>query len=209
MNVVKCFLMIETLGLFKGISLPVEGSLWGQISRKPEVKRLLDENTDVLLIGTDPFLTLARAILDGGFDGNITVIESDSKIAWKAQKMARDNKWPVRLISKDVFEVTPEEIDSSDYRLAIAKHLIHFVDGPELVLQVRELMNKGGFLYASTPAFKLPILPAFRLGKKTESQLAAASGELGEKFGISLKKEPFVDSNGREIGDLFCFSYPG
>lgn len=135
------------------ISLSVEEPLWQGICDYPRVAEILQkENCQILLIGTDPNLTLARTILKTHPETKITVVEKDKEIVQRAKENI-----PKGMSESDIVSAEFPNVDLADLpkaNIVIAKHLLHFLSEEainKMVTGVREILAPGGLFFTSTP----------------------------------------------------------
>lgn len=165
----------------ESISLPVERALWQQIQAKEPVQALLRQQPEILLLGTDPKLSLVNEV----FETHHIVAAAKENVPFGAN---------IEFINQDLFELDPDRIKGNP-RLAIAKHLIHFYDASLLVTQVASFLKEGGLFFATTPIGS---------GWKSSIELRLSS-ELLKTHGIKVAKEP-LQGKFLKGGTLFCFS---
>lgn len=142
--------------IMERVSLPVEHQLWQAVrSDQAAFFRLRSPNSSVLLIGTDPKLTLARCILEDTAS-KITIIEQNPLVVAQAQILIQNMLW---LSSASRLTLIPETFpnvsianDWHSYDVIIAKHLLHITANPNSVLsEAMRLLKGNGVFFASLP----------------------------------------------------------
>ena len=168
--------------LAEGIRLPVDAALWSQVSNNESAKLFLEQDKPrIALIGTDENLTLAKEILADHPQAIITILEKNPVVAEAAEKQIPSGV-DVEIIQQDIKEdLVPYKHNLKTHDLVVAKHLIHFVNAPELISQVRDkLLNPHCLFFASAP-------PLLRL--RTSLELRGAADQL-RKMGIKYSQKP-------------------
>ncbi len=127
------------------IRLPIDQAFWQAILKTEGVREKLSGDSRVLLIGTDPDLTLAKQILATYPQAQITIVERNQKIVEAVQKKVPDQ---VKLIAGDFLGLEESVLPKAS--LVAAKHLIHF-PGVDLKAIVGRATAIGEQFFASVP----------------------------------------------------------
>jgi hypothetical protein len=137
----------------EGVNLPVEEVLWQKICDFLGVPEMLKgEDCRILLIGTDPNLTLAQTILRTHPEVKITVVEKNEKVLKEARQST-----PKGMSEGDIVPGVFPGVDLSDlpkFHIVIAKHLLHFLSGDEMretISGVKDILGVEGMFFASAP----------------------------------------------------------
>lgn len=170
------------------ISLPVEKRLWNLVSSYPGVcEKLLADTPQILLLGTDGNLTLAKEIAYNT-KSNITVVEKDKLTCEIANKEKSDLSDAIASRIEIIRGEFPSvNIPPRYYDVVIAKHLIHFCYAPKIASGAILALDKDGIFFASAP----PIVGARSVRELEEAGIEHIIEGLGGLLGgivIVVKK---------------------
>lgn len=176
------------------IRLPVEEALWNKVLADDVATKLLSENPQIVLLGTDPFLILAKKIISDYRDVKVTIIEREPYVVESASQIISPGE-KIFPICNDALKITPEEF--GDNQLIIAQHLIHFSNAFDLLTNIRKLFPSEGLFFASTPIIA---------DVKTRLELAINKNKL-HALGITFTHESLEGESVEQSGRIFRFSF--
>jgi len=182
----------------RGVSLNVEGQFVRQIAAYTDYEygggeQLIMDNNPMLVIGTDPKLSLPTHIKERNPQKPIDVVESDKKRSVAAQDR---NQYGDVIIYHGSY---PDDVDQlvyhNRYSLVVFKHGLNYVDPDEL----RTFINTARFNLREGGLFIASVTGVF----KTDQHVREA---LQKHHITDFKTEPFKGTFG---GTVFVFNLPG
>lgn len=134
---------------FIGINLSAEPRLLDLIGEEVVEKNMSVE--DIVIIGTDPRLKLAKGLSNLFPDARLTVIDRNKDVeTWTEENFPSEEN--IKVVVGELGREEIEDVGGGD--LVIAKHLIHFVPDNQkeaVIREMEEMMGEEGVLLLSVP----------------------------------------------------------
>lgn len=129
------------------INVAREGQLLSAVEHLKQ-ENLVEDPENILIIGTDPNIRLAKLMSQKYPESEIMIIEKDEDTCREAKEKCAE-MGNVQIIEGDIFNIDSEDL-GFEPDLVVAKDLIHFVDPGEFVKHTFSLMADGALFVAST-----------------------------------------------------------